>query len=382
MRNNLKQNFSIIINDLINDSRLTAGAKGVACYLLSKPDGWKFYMEEIVSNFNESYSKIKKYIEELEDIGFLERVKRKNEKGQFFYDYNINENYFVKSTKPTPQKTIGGKTTSGKPSDGNPGGGNPPDGNPPDGNPSDGNSISGILTANNTNISNTDLNNTDKEKENIKEKEPKIDFLKLDIFKTLPRNEKIETIKNFLATKEVLETINDKDKFINNFIDYYTLKDFKSDLCPIDLKEKLIQWLMRERNKQSINYEENNKKEQTQQTQQRQQTQQTQQQTSEQQSQEIQNLINSKDNKIDKTIAEAMIKAYGKETYDCWLSDLKFNKVEGEKAYFTCNSGFIATQINIKFARALCRGSEVLREGLDSIIKRFYPNVKYVEVVA
>lgn len=96
--------------------------------------------------------------------------------------------------------------------------------------------------------------------------------------------------------------------------------------------------------------------------------------------QEIQNIINSKDNEIDRVVAETMIKTYGKKEFDCWLSNLKFEKVEGTRAYFSCGNGFMASQINLKFAYALCRGNEVLRDGLDSVIKKFYPDVKYVEV--
>ena len=104
--------------------------------------------------------------------------------------------------------------------------------------------------------------------------------------------------------------------------------------------------------------------------------------TPEQTLQEIQNLINSKDNEIDKTIAETMINTYGKKDFDCWLADLKFKTVEGNKAIFTCSNGFMASQINMKFAHALCKGEEVLREGLDSVIRRFYPEVKWVEVIS
>ena len=58
--NFIKKNFSIISNKLINEEKLSAGAKGVACYLLSKPENWQFYLIDIKSNMKDSLSAIKK----------------------------------------------------------------------------------------------------------------------------------------------------------------------------------------------------------------------------------------------------------------------------------------------------------------------------------
>lgn len=93
--NYIKDNFSIISNKIINDCNLSYGAKGVACYLLSKDniDNWKYYMKDIQNHSNETMSKIKKYIKELEEIGFLTRVKTKNEQGKFDglkYIFNVD----------------------------------------------------------------------------------------------------------------------------------------------------------------------------------------------------------------------------------------------------------------------------------------------------
>lgn len=208
-----------------------------------------------------------------------------------------------------------------------------------------------------------------------------------------PINEKIEENNTRIDQYKINKKEINKEK--ENFIDYdfvterYQLGNFSFDLDKFWLwykdkaikKEKLdnllISWDIRNnrnnrdlafRNQPIIKKEENNKKEPV---------------TPEQQKQEIQAIIESKDNEIDKTVAETMIKTYGKDTFDCWLSNLKFKKVDGEKAFFSCKNGFIATQINLKFARGIIKaGGVIFREGLDSIIRRFYPNVKLVEVVA
>jgi hypothetical protein len=84
-----KINFTQVSNIIINDKNLSAGAKGVFMYLMSKPDGWKYYIDEIVSNFHESKYAIKKYIKELELNGYLLR-KAIREDGKFQgWDYYI-----------------------------------------------------------------------------------------------------------------------------------------------------------------------------------------------------------------------------------------------------------------------------------------------------
>jgi hypothetical protein len=84
-----KIHFTQVSNIIINDKNLSAGAKGVFIYLMSKPDGWKYYIDEIVSNFNESKYAIKKYIKELEMHGYLLR-KAIREDGKFQgWDYFI-----------------------------------------------------------------------------------------------------------------------------------------------------------------------------------------------------------------------------------------------------------------------------------------------------
>ena len=130
MKNKIKENFSIITNNIVNETRISFGAKGVACYLLSKPDGWKFYLNDIQSHSNESLFKVKKYIKELEEIGFLIRTKVKNDKGQFVgleYSFNLDYTESQQAEKPTVEKS----------------------------------DCRLMVSYNNTNISNTEINNKD-----------------------------------------------------------------------------------------------------------------------------------------------------------------------------------------------------------------------------
>lgn len=94
--------FSSIPNSIILDCNLSAKAKGILVYFLSRPDGWKFYASEIVKHFTDGKDSIRSGIKELCDKGYLRVIRVKNEQGQFIgWVYEILLN------------TDGGKTESG-----------------------------------------------------------------------------------------------------------------------------------------------------------------------------------------------------------------------------------------------------------------------------
>lgn len=73
LKNSLKilnARFTQIPNELINCQSLSQAAKGVYCYLASKPEGWKFVMDEIQSHFPKP---IKAAVQELEEARWLYR---------------------------------------------------------------------------------------------------------------------------------------------------------------------------------------------------------------------------------------------------------------------------------------------------------------------
>lgn len=100
MANIIKKNFTIISNNIINCKDLSYGAKGVACYLLSKDniEDWNYRLDDIKNHSNESLYAIKKYIKELEEIGFLKRertTKVINGKNVFNWIYDFNEDFIL-----------------------------------------------------------------------------------------------------------------------------------------------------------------------------------------------------------------------------------------------------------------------------------------------
>ena len=84
IRQKRKKRFSIIDNRVIEDKRLTWGARGLLEYMLSKPDDWKFYMSELITHSdNEGRDKTYGYLKELKKYGYVIRKQGRNSKGKF-----------------------------------------------------------------------------------------------------------------------------------------------------------------------------------------------------------------------------------------------------------------------------------------------------------
>ena len=119
--------FTQVPNVIIYDEKLSAQAKGVACYLFSRPDGWRFNYIEIASHFTNSEDTIRKLLVKLEEAGYLTREKIR-EGGKFVrVEYRLNFTVLA--------KTKTGKTKTDK-------------------------TEFGFLGTNNTEYSNTESNNT------------------------------------------------------------------------------------------------------------------------------------------------------------------------------------------------------------------------------
>lgn len=71
-----KDNFTIVGNDAICDPRLSAGAKGLLCYLCSKPEYWKFSGDRIEKDFKDGRKSIYTKLNELQSVGYLNRIKQ------------------------------------------------------------------------------------------------------------------------------------------------------------------------------------------------------------------------------------------------------------------------------------------------------------------
>ena len=88
----VKNRYATVPNGLLNDKRISFKAKGIYAYIQSKPDGWDFSIQRISFESKESIDAIRSGVQELEAIGYLERLKFQNEKGHWEIEYILNEN--------------------------------------------------------------------------------------------------------------------------------------------------------------------------------------------------------------------------------------------------------------------------------------------------
>lgn len=107
-------NFVMVHKDFIHDSNLSWKAKGILLYLLSRPDDWQIYETELEKHSSDGLSGIKSGIKELEEIGYIQRNRKRDENGRLNgYEYLVYEqpNHIRFSNVG---KTVNGKTNNGK----------------------------------------------------------------------------------------------------------------------------------------------------------------------------------------------------------------------------------------------------------------------------
>ena len=107
LNNKIKDNFTIIPNDIIRNKSLSDRARFIFCYMASMPDDWKFYQGVMAKELGYTKDTLRKYIEELLETGYLNREQRR-EVGKFdSYDYTLN-------FTPSGKKADTVKTRNGK----------------------------------------------------------------------------------------------------------------------------------------------------------------------------------------------------------------------------------------------------------------------------
>ncbi|AJG73595.1 DnaD domain protein (plasmid) [Bacillus thuringiensis] len=76
------KNYTTINNTGLKDERLTWKAKGILAYILSLPDDWVFYMEEVATHAKDKLDSLKSGMKELKEHGYVKRFPVKDEKGK------------------------------------------------------------------------------------------------------------------------------------------------------------------------------------------------------------------------------------------------------------------------------------------------------------
>lgn len=108
IRQKRKDRFSIVDNKIINDKQISFKARGLLIYMLSKPDDWKFYPDELAKHSDKDGVKaINTALQEMESVGYLVRKRKRDNKGHFKgIDYLL---YETPQVNPDSQNRNAGK---------------------------------------------------------------------------------------------------------------------------------------------------------------------------------------------------------------------------------------------------------------------------------
>ena len=226
IREKKERDYTVINNTVLKDERLSWKAKGVFCYLLSLPEDWVIYQNELLKHSTDGRESLRNAINELEEYGYLIIDKKRDEKGHFTAIYKIIENPNEKtesekteSENPT-QENRHGKTESENPTQEN----------------RHGKTESENPTLLNTNKQNTNKQNTNELNTNENEKSKRF---------TIPT---LEEIQNYC---------NERQNKINPeyFLDYYTARDWKFNNGGKmkDWKATIRNWERLEKNREQQN---------------------------------------------------------------------------------------------------------------------------------
>ena len=77
------QNYTVVHNELIEDTRLTWKARGILVYLLSKPDHWRTTSAHLAGQSPEGLHSVRAALQKLERAGYIRRIKKQNSRGQW-----------------------------------------------------------------------------------------------------------------------------------------------------------------------------------------------------------------------------------------------------------------------------------------------------------
>lgn len=66
-------NYVVMNRTALNDTRLSWKAKGIIAYMLSMPDDWTFYIEELTSHSSDGEKAFRSGLKELKDTGYVKR---------------------------------------------------------------------------------------------------------------------------------------------------------------------------------------------------------------------------------------------------------------------------------------------------------------------
>lgn len=89
----VKKNSNFVVMDKtpLTDKRLSWKAKGIMAFMLSKPDDWTFYLDEIASHSTDGMSSFRSGFNELKKLGYVRRIRTQDENGKFKWETIVYE---------------------------------------------------------------------------------------------------------------------------------------------------------------------------------------------------------------------------------------------------------------------------------------------------
>ncbi|MCT7596565.1 helix-turn-helix domain-containing protein [Aliarcobacter butzleri] len=107
MKNKKKTNFTQISNICISDKNLSLDARGLMSILMSYPNDWQFYNQNISKIANVGVDKLNKLYKQLEMYGYIKRTKKRDSKGKFRgFEFKIcDQGSFKMTTESSTEKT-------------------------------------------------------------------------------------------------------------------------------------------------------------------------------------------------------------------------------------------------------------------------------------
>src|SRR5574343_127057 len=106
----IQDNFTRVPNTWLKDTKLSAKAKGLICFLQSTSNNWKFTIEGLATQFSDGRESIRNGIKELEKAGYIKWTQVSNNSGKF--DKNVVELFehpftgFPSTEKPSAGKPL------------------------------------------------------------------------------------------------------------------------------------------------------------------------------------------------------------------------------------------------------------------------------------
>jgi len=98
IRYSKQRDYTVMNNTFLRDNKLSWKAKGLFAYILSLPEDWKIYLNELQTHATDGETSLRSAIKELTDNGYIIQKRLKDDKGRWAsYAYQIIENPFVEN---------------------------------------------------------------------------------------------------------------------------------------------------------------------------------------------------------------------------------------------------------------------------------------------